>query len=975
MLMDNQLSGALASALTDAQKLAQKNKHEVIEIEHVLLGILSQDGGVIRILRELGLDVNYVIRRLERDMESNPKSYGTKGVTPYPSMNLNQALNNGLDVAYRQARNYVETRDFVAGAVNVSSGKAPLMLRSMNLTADSIQNTAARIGLMSEPVNMSGTPLKGNPQYGGQATGTFNQPASAFGAPASAFEAPSVNAPVSGGFQPIGQQPYPSVGQGSAFQPIGQQPYPSVGQGSAFQPVGQQPMTQQPYGYQNPALSAVSAPQPVVQPQPIVSWRPLTGKLDMLSATTTDWTLLATQGRLRPCIGRDKELRRVIQALMRKNKNNPVIVGDAGTGRSTLVMGLAQRIVRGEVPDRLKGVSLLKLDSANVIGSVLYKSGLEECFKSILKEIANANGRVILYIPDMMAFDTNTVDLINILQKPLERGDIMVIATGNSRNFDKVKSNNVITERLFYEIPLEEPTVEEATEMLRGIKHLYEVHHGVPISDEAVSAAVTQSKRYLTTRKLPDKAVDLIDEAAGQVRMEIDTLPPAGDEIVKKIESLELELSHLKNSSDVALVSAKQGELVQKQAELAEFKNRWLTEKNAIAEIAAIKKAIDQATDEMNRCHLVGNLQGENMIRYGKLLELNQNLKNLEARLGDKQRLIKTCVGPNEISNVVATWTGIPVAKMMEDELEKLRAIEDKLNSRVIGQEHAVKAVASSVRRSRTGLQDPNRPIGSFIFLGPSGVGKTELAKALAEFLFDDETAIVRLDMSEYMEKHAAAKLIGAPPGYVGHDDGGVLTNAVAEKPYSVVLFDEVEKAHPDTFNVLLQLLDDGRLTDSKGQTVDFKNTIVIMTSNLGAHSILEFVETDPDRMQKEVMDALQSHFRPEFLGRIDAKIIYHALTKDNLRKILALQMRRIHKLLAGRGLSLEITKSAEDFLVDAGYKPAFGARPIKQAIIDYIQEPLSNMLIEKNYPEGTKLIAVAEEGAASLTFNVVQAS
>lgn len=371
----------------------------------------------------------------------------------------------------------------------------------------------------------------------------------------------------------------------------------------------------------------------------------------------------------------------------------------------------------------------------------------------------------------------------------------------------------------------------------------------------------------------------------------------------------------------------------------------------------------------MEKCHQRGDIVGEQNIRYGKLLDLQANLKSLEGRLGDKPRLVKSSVGPNEIADTIAIWTGIPVSKMMEDELVKLRSIEDNLNKRVIGQEHAVKAVASSVRRSRTGLQDPNRPIGSFIFLGPSGVGKTELAKALAEFLFDDENAIVRLDMSEYMEKHAAAKLIGAPPGYVGHEDGGVLTNAVMEKPYSVVLFDEVEKAHPDTFNILLQLLDDGRLTDSKGQVVDFKNTIVIMTSNLGSKSILEFVDTDPERMNKEVMAALEGHFRPEFLGRIDGKIIYHALTKDNLRKILVLQMKRIHKLLAGRGMKLEILKSAEDFLVDKGYKPAFGARPIKQAIIDFIQEPLSNLLLVENYPEGTVLEAAHEEGTDELRF------
>ncbi len=936
MLLDNQFSHQLAEAFRLAQKSAGQKKHASVDLEHIVLMILCQNGNVAAMFRGLSLDVNYMMRRLEHELENCPKVFEANAV-PYVSASVDQALNVGLESAYRQARNFVDTRDFIVGVLAVAAGKAPLMLRSMNVSAEGLSAMYQQLHLMDEIPNSSGAPLqlsKGNvvkPVNDAPTT-------SAFGAPANAYTQQPANpfSPIGTGFMPP-QTNYTSSGfTGDS----------AAGGGAAG------------------AMAMVSVPT-----QQPAMWHQMNGFFRMVKSCTVDWTLMATQGQLRPCIGRDKELRRVIQTLMRKNKNCPVITGDTGVGRSTLIMGLAQKIVRGEVPDRLKNVTLLKLDSPNVLGGALYQQGLEECFKTIINEIQQAHGRVILYIPDMMSFDTTTVDLINILQQPLMRGDIMLIATGLDKNFKKISERSVIAEKLFYDISLEEPTVDEAIEMLRGIKHIYEVHHGVPITDEAVVAAVNQSKRYLTTRRLPDKAVDLIDEAAGQVRMEIDSLPPQADEIQKAIHELELAISNLKTTDPVA-VAQKQTELAQKQAELANFTNRWKLEKDSIAEIAAIKKAIDQATDEMDRFHMLYNLVGENSIRYGKLLDLNQSLKTLEARLGDQPRMIKTSVGPNEISNVIATWTGIPVAKMMEDEIEKLRAIEDKLNSRVIGQEHAVKAVASSVRRSRTGLQDPNRPIGSFIFLGPSGVGKTELAKALAEFLFDDENAIVRLDMSEYMEKHAAAKLIGAPPGYVGHEDGGVLTNAVMEKPYSVVLFDEVEKAHPDTFNILLQLLDDGRLTDSKGQTVDFKNTIVIMTSNLGAKSILEFVETDPDRMQREVMDALQGHFRPEFLGRIDGKIIYHALTKDNLRKILGLQMKRIHKLLAGRGMTLEITKSAEDFLVEAGYKPAFGARPIKQAIIDYIQEPLSNLLIENNYPEGTKIIAIAEEGATNLSFS-----
>ena len=954
MLMDTQLSAPMAAALHEAQKLAKKNNHELIEIEHVLLAILTQEGNVLNIFRDHGLDVNYIVRRLERDMQSYAKTFA-KDNMPYTSTSLDQALNFALDIAYRNAHNFVETRDFLCAILNVPSGKAPLMLRSMNMTAESVIASGTRLNQQSELVNSTGSPLMIRSQSAafGQPNTAFGQPNAAFGKPSAAFGQPNA------GFQNVGQPGYAAGG----FQPIGQAGYPQPN-------AGFQPMAVPNAGMAQPN-AGLSAPAAAAQQKFIPLWRPMSGNMPMVRRCTEDMTLLATQGQLRPCVGREKELRRIMLALMRKDQNNPILLGDNGVGRATLIQGLAQRIVRGEVPDRLKGISLLKLDSATVLGNASYRGVIDECIKTMVEEITKAQGRVLMFIPEFMSYESVSENLVNVLFPYISRGEIMIIATGTARDYEKICNSTHIAERMFYTITVEEPTADEAIEMLRGTKHIYEVHHGVPISDEAVVTAVNQSKRYLTTRKLPDKAFDLIDEAAGQVRMEIDSMPAEGENIKKRINEIELELSALKSSADMAKISAKQQELAIKNAELIEFQNRWQLEKNSVAEIAAIKKAIDLATEEMNQYHLQGNLVAENTIRYGKLLELNQSLKNLEIRLGDKPRLIKTSVGANEISTVIATWTGIPVAKMMEDEIEKLRSIEDKLNQRVIGQEHAVKAVASSVRRSRTGLQDPNRPIGSFIFLGPSGVGKTELAKALAEFLFDDENAIVRLDMSEYMEKHAAAKLIGAPPGYVGHEDGGVLTNAVMEKPYSVVLFDEVEKAHPDTFNVLLQLLDDGRLTDSKGQTVDFKNTIVIMTSNLGSKSILEYVDSDPERMNREVMDALQEHFRPEFLGRIDGKIIYHALTKDNLRKILPLQMKRIHKLLANRGITLEITKSAEDFLVEAGYKPAFGARPIKQAIIDYIQEPLSNLLIEHNYPEGTKIVVTAEEGASQLTYTV----
>ncbi|MBR4985680.1 MAG: AAA family ATPase [Proteobacteria bacterium] len=924
MILDNQMSSAMCVALKDAQNLAQQNHQEMIEIEHVLLSILAQEGHVLNMFRSLGIDANYLIRRLERETENLPKSF--KNTPAIPGMRLEQALQFGLDNALSNARHYCETPDFIAGVTRIPGGNAAIMLRSLNLTALSVQGLVMRLQLASEPVNTNGSPFV--MAYQTPATNATNAQNTTFGSP-----------------------------QPSAFgTPYGAQQPPA------------HPYAQ-PMNAQNAQAGTVANN---AQAQVFTTWRPLPSNLQFVRQMTTDWTLLATQGKLRPCQERDAEIRHLIQILMRKSKNNPVIVGPIGVGKNTLVMGLAQRIVRGDVPDRFKNTSLLKLDSANVIGSAKYRSALEESFKNLIADIVSANGRVILYIPDFFTFSTISNDVITILEPYLVRGDILIITTASQKDQKKMFDDKPVCDKLFNVLTLEEPTVEQATEMLLGIKAIYEVHHGVPISDEAVSAAVTQSKRYLTTRKLPDKAVDLLDEAAGKVRMELDAPPAAGDAIADRINDIRLALSTLsktqspqndKKRADLEL------ELRQKVEELEEFKRQWKIEKDAIAEITAIKSAIERACEEMEQCRQRGDVNGEQTIRYGKLLDLQANLKRLEAQLDSKPRLVKNSVGPNEIAETIALWTGIPVSKMMEDEINKLRQIEDKLNSRVIGQEHAVKAVASAVRRSRTGLQDPNRPIGSFIFLGPSGVGKTELAKALAEFLFDDENAIVRLDMSEYMEKHAAAKLIGAPPGYVGHEDGGVLTNAVMEKPYSVVLFDEVEKAHPDTFNVLLQLLDDGRLTDSKGQVVDFKNTIVIMTSNLGSRSILEYVDTDPERMQKEVMDALQGHFRPEFLGRIDAKIIYHALTKDNLRKILPLQMKRIHKLLGGRGIKLNITKSAEDFLVDVGYKPAFGARPIKQAIIDHIQEPLSNLLIEQNYPEGTILEAVHNENDNTLIF------
>ena len=945
MILDNQMSSALCVALKDAVTLAQRHQQQSVEIEHVLLSILAQEGNVLQIFRSNGIEVNYLIRRLERDVDGFPKTFN-KDAQPSASSKLEQALQFGLDNAQSNARQYCETHDFIAGVTRVPSGSAPVMLRSYNFTALSVQGAALRLKLASEPVNNMPSPFSYG--YGNQNT-AFGSPAAPFGAPnqpTTAFGTP--NQPAA----PFGAPNQPAAPYGAPMQPAA--PY-----GAPVQPMAPQPSQTN----LNP-VPANAAPQNF--------WRPLPGNLPHVKQMTEDWTLMATQGQLKPCLERDAETRRLVQILMRKSKNNPVVVGDTGVGKNTLIMGLAQRIVRGDVPNRFRGVSLLKLDSNGVLGGAKYKSALEESFKNLISDISSVHGRVILYIPGFFSYGNVTIDLINILEPYLTRGDLLVITTAGAKEQKKIFDEKPMCDRLFHTLTLEEPTVDQAISMLMGIKQLYEVHHGVSITADGVKAAVNQSKRYLTTRKLPDKAVDLIDESAGKVRMELDAMPAAGDVINDRIGDIRLELSMLAKSTsnkDAQRRVELEQELIAKTQELEDFKRRWEEEKKAVAEITAIKSAIERASEEMEQCRQKGDIVGEQNIRYGKLLDLQSNLKGLEARLGGAPRIVKSSVGPNEIADTIALWTGIPVSKMLEDEKKKILSIEENLTKRVIGQDHAVKAIASAVRRSRTGLQDPNRPIGSFIFLGPSGVGKTELAKALAEFLFDDENAIVRLDMSEYMEKHAAAKLIGAPPGYVGYEEGGVLTNAVMEKPYSVVLFDEVEKAHPDTFNVLLQLLDDGRLTDTKGQTVDFKNTIIVMTSNLGAKFILEYIRTDQEMMKNKVMEALEGHFRPEFLGRIDGKIIFNALSKEDIRKILGLQMKRIHKLLANRDLTLEIDKCAEDFLVEAGYQPEFGARPIKKAIIDYIQEPLSTLLLSENYPEGAVITATYKEGDSELTF------
>lgn len=910
MILDNQMSVNLCTALEDALARAERERHANVEIEHVLLAIIAQDSNGVALLRGMNVEVSYLIHRLEREAGRLPKRMGDARQTP--SSRLEQALGMAFELCLGAQRAYATTTDFIAAVCQLPTGSAALMLRSMNMSVASVQSALARMNLPLEAQNTTRSP---------------------FGAFLAAPPAASYN---------MTPTPYAASSMTSSFAP------------------------------QTDFNGAAKQTVPSSQGLMSVTWTPMPSNLDEVRKMTTDWTLLAAQGKLRPCIGRDDEIRRLTQILMRREKNNAVLVGDYGIGKNTIVMGLAQRIVRGDVPERFKKYALLKLDSVSVLGGATYKSELTASMNRLAKEIAGSNCRVILYIPDLFSFGNVSLDLVDILEPILMRGDFLVLASSEERDLKKVFDAKVVCKRLFHPLDIKEPTTEQATAMLQEIKRLYEVHHGVAISDEGVKAAVLQSKRYLPSRHLPDKAVDLLDESAARLRMALDALPDGGEKIVAEMDALRLSLSNIRSETTAASVAqrnALEAQLRKKSEELELFKRQWQAEKNAVAEITSIKSSIEQLHGEMDKLQRLGRFAESDSIRYGRLLDLQSNLKTLENRLNSKPRLVQTAVGPNQIADTIASWTGIPVSKMMEDEVQKILAIEKNLSGRVIGQDQAVKAIASAVRRSRTGLQDPNRPIGSFIFLGPSGVGKTELAKSLASFLFDDEQAMIRLDMSEYMEKHEVAKLIGAPPGYVGHEDGGVLTNAVLEKPYSVVLFDEVEKAHPDTFNILLQLLDDGRLTDSKGQLVDFKNTIVIMTSNLGAKYILEYIDTDQDKMRELVMKALTDHFRPEFLGRIDGKIIFNALTKDNIRAILRIQLKRIHRLLADKGLSLELDASAEDFLVDQGYQPAFGARPIKQAIVDYIQEPLSTLLLSERYPEGTVITATAQDGAQALTY------